>query len=232
MAFVQQKKCSIQGCGKWEFERNAQLCRPCMTKFPQVSAAVAKHRDTEPIKTALIVRQAIASEHYLGVQPGDRVDVLDILSDNISVIIRSADGTIGFFNLDFLATDEEVGEPHRSAAHATSPALAPLESRIGVQHMLPRLLYSPWCAPYFRPLTCPSDSLTLQLRRRWRNNKQPARSGSAKRPVAERKNTRRAYGGYVEAHMDRLVKPLVAVRLNLVLRRQTCSASQRTCFPR
>jgi len=105
---AQQKKCSIQGCGKWEFEKHAQLCRPCMGKFPQVAAAVAKHRDTAPIKGNLCVRQAIASEHYLGVAAGDRVDVLDILGDDVSVICRTADGTIGFFNLDFLATDEEV----------------------------------------------------------------------------------------------------------------------------
>jgi hypothetical protein len=41
-------------------------------------------------------------------QEGDKVDILDILEDNSSVIIRAADERVGYYNLDFLATADEV----------------------------------------------------------------------------------------------------------------------------
>lgn len=41
-------------------------------------------------------------------QEGDKVDILDILEDNSSVIIRTQDDRVGYYNLDYLASADEV----------------------------------------------------------------------------------------------------------------------------
>jgi hypothetical protein len=102
-----------------------------MQDFPTVAAAAKKYHGHPPLKSEqrgtrlpsphtavpndracnaanMIVIQAIASPHYLGLQDGDRCDVLDILQDNTSIIVRAADGRVGYYNIDFIATEDEV----------------------------------------------------------------------------------------------------------------------------
>lgn len=79
-----------------------------MQQYPQLAEAITKFRNAVPIKPDLVVRQSIASDHYIGSSPGDRIDVMDILSDGVSIVCRSKAGVVGFFNLDFVASDEEI----------------------------------------------------------------------------------------------------------------------------
>lgn len=56
----------------------------------------------------MIVTQSINNPHYLELNEGDECDILDILEDDVSVIVRTRDGRVGYFNLDFLSTPTEV----------------------------------------------------------------------------------------------------------------------------
>lgn len=67
-----------------------------------------------PPAADLFVTKTIASPYYLEMQEGDKVDIIDILEDNSSVIIRTADERVGYYNLDFLATADEVRDANRA----------------------------------------------------------------------------------------------------------------------
>ena len=83
----------MQGCQGWEFQ--AGLCRQHASSKPELAAAIEYYKDRPPLHAGLLVTQAVASPHYINIAEGDKVDILDILSDNQSVIIRRADGGIG-----------------------------------------------------------------------------------------------------------------------------------------
>lgn len=61
-----------------------------------------------PWSDGLFVAAPINSPHFMTLKEGDPVEILDVLSDNESVIIRTQDGSIGYFRLDYLATESEV----------------------------------------------------------------------------------------------------------------------------
>lgn len=60
------------------------------------------------VPDGLFVAAPINSPHFMTLKEGDPVEILDVLSDNESVIIRTQDGSIGYFRLDYLATESEV----------------------------------------------------------------------------------------------------------------------------
>eukprot|EP00730_Choanoeca_flexa_P016526 TRINITY_DN7830_c0_g1_i2.p1 TRINITY_DN7830_c0_g1~~TRINITY_DN7830_c0_g1_i2.p1 ORF type:complete len:165 (+),score=24.04 TRINITY_DN7830_c0_g1_i2:112-606(+) len=101
-------RCMIQGCNAWEFDPQIHMCRNCIQSMAQVAAAARKYLKHPVLKPDMYVTQAIASPHYLGLQEGELCDVLDILEDNQSIIVKAKDGRIGYFNIDFIATEEEV----------------------------------------------------------------------------------------------------------------------------
>ncbi|EDQ88947.1 uncharacterized protein MONBRDRAFT_25684 [Monosiga brevicollis MX1] len=117
-------RCMIQGCDAWEFDpevsapfsvpalqcaTSVHMCRKCTGDFAQVAAAARKYKDAPVLKPNMFVTQAISSPHYLGLQEGEMCDVLDILEDGSSIIVRAhGSGLVGYFNLDFVATEEEI----------------------------------------------------------------------------------------------------------------------------
>eukprot|EP00730_Choanoeca_flexa_P016525 TRINITY_DN7830_c0_g1_i1.p1 TRINITY_DN7830_c0_g1~~TRINITY_DN7830_c0_g1_i1.p1 ORF type:complete len:251 (+),score=65.24 TRINITY_DN7830_c0_g1_i1:112-864(+) len=101
-------RCMIQGCNAWEFDPQIHMCRNCIQSMAQVAAAARKYLKHPVLKPDMYVTQAIASPHYLGLQEGELCDVLDILEDNQSIIVKAKDGRIGYFNIDFIATEEEI----------------------------------------------------------------------------------------------------------------------------
>jgi hypothetical protein len=94
MASVGRKKCVMQECAGWEFQSG--LCRQHVASKPELAAAIEVYKDRAPLQSDLVVTQAVASPHYVSLAAGDKVDILDVLSDNQSVIIRRADGGIGY----------------------------------------------------------------------------------------------------------------------------------------
>lgn len=86
------KKC--QGCSGWEFLSG--LCRQHATAKPELAAAIEHYKEKAPLQAGLVVTQNVASPHYIAISEGDKVDILDVLSDNQSVIVRRADGGIGW----------------------------------------------------------------------------------------------------------------------------------------
>ncbi len=93
MALTSRKKCVMQDCAGWEFQ--VGLCRQHTASKPELAAAIEHYREKEPLQEGLIVMQTVPSPHYIAIKEGDKVDVLDVLSDNQSVIVRRADGGIG-----------------------------------------------------------------------------------------------------------------------------------------
>jgi hypothetical protein len=62
----------------------------------------------------LIVTQQVSSPHYISLQSGEKVDILDVMSDNQSVIVRRADGGIGYVAIQLLLPLDIVYCPHQS----------------------------------------------------------------------------------------------------------------------
>ena len=90
---VARKKCVMYGCSGWEFASG--LCRNHAHAKPELTAAIEQYKEKAPLQDNLVVTQVVPSEHYIALEAGDHVAVLDILSDNQSVIVRRADGGIG-----------------------------------------------------------------------------------------------------------------------------------------
>ncbi len=105
---VARRRCIVQGCSAWEADQKGQVCVAHTKEYPQIAAAVIKYASSPILKPDLIVYKSIASPYYLGLKEGEKVDVLDILSDDVSVIVKTKDGAIGYYNIEFLATEEEV----------------------------------------------------------------------------------------------------------------------------
>lgn len=103
-----RRRCIVQGCSAWEGDVKSQVCAQHTREYPQIAAAVVKYSSAPVLKGDLVVHKTIASPHYLGLKEGEKVDVLDILSDDVSVIVRTKDHAIGYYNLEFLATEEEL----------------------------------------------------------------------------------------------------------------------------
>eukprot|EP00048_Salpingoeca_helianthica_P015899 m.229263 g.229263 ORF g.229263 m.229263 type:complete len:253 (-) comp17711_c0_seq1:69-827(-) len=106
MAHLSRKRCLMYGCSGWEFASG--LCRIHANAKPELCAAIEAYKEKPPLQEGLIVTQVVPSEHYIALEEGDKVAVLDVLSDNQSVIVRRADGGIGYFNINFLTTEEEI----------------------------------------------------------------------------------------------------------------------------
>lgn len=94
MAAVARKRCVMYGCSGWEFKSG--LCRAHATSKPELAVAIEQYREKPVLQENLVVTQAVPSEHYIALEAGDRVSVLDVLSDNQSIIVRRADGGIGY----------------------------------------------------------------------------------------------------------------------------------------
>ncbi|EGD74684.1 hypothetical protein PTSG_06047 [Salpingoeca rosetta] len=104
-----RKRCMIQGgCTSWEFDPEVHMCRNCSIQYKQVADAVRKYVKAPVLRGGLVVTKPIQSPFYLGLQEGDKIDILDILPDNTSIIVRTPDDIVGYFNLDCVATEEEI----------------------------------------------------------------------------------------------------------------------------
>eukprot|EP01147_Barroeca_monosierra_P010501 gene10501-2629_t len=103
-----RRRCVIQGCSSWEFDSVVHMCRNCCAQYSQVADAIRKYQKASVLKPGLVVTKPIPSPFYLGLQEGDKVDILDILPDNTSIIVRTLDETIGYYNIDCVATEDEI----------------------------------------------------------------------------------------------------------------------------
>ena len=98
-AVTAKKKCNICDCTGWEFKNG--LCSKHAASKPELTAAIEVYQGREPMQSGLIVTQQVSSPHYIALQSGEKVDILDIMSDNQSVIVRRADGGIGCVVIPF-----------------------------------------------------------------------------------------------------------------------------------
>eukprot|EP00052_Salpingoeca_macrocollata_P034663 m.12234 g.12234 ORF g.12234 m.12234 type:complete len:203 (-) comp6785_c0_seq1:26-634(-) len=103
---LNRKRCVMQKCTGWEFQ--VGMCRNCCTKHKELAAAIPKYQHEEPLFSGLIVTQEVDSPSYLELKPGDRVDIMDVLADNNSVIVRAQNGDFGYWAMSFLTSDDEV----------------------------------------------------------------------------------------------------------------------------
>ena len=89
-----RRKCVMHGCAGWEFQSG--LCRQHVASKPELAAAIEHYKEKPPLQEGLVVTQTVPSPHYIAIAEGDKVAILDVLSDNQSVIVRREDGGIGF----------------------------------------------------------------------------------------------------------------------------------------
>ncbi len=105
-------RCLSPGCGSWAFERG--LCRTHAKSHANDPVAQAQaqlyvqYKDAVAMKTGTICVSPSANASHLKLSDGEAVDILDLCSDNATVIVRTAAGLLGYYDVSCLMSEEEV----------------------------------------------------------------------------------------------------------------------------
>lgn len=115
VALGARKKCCMQKCKGWEFQGG--LCTAHAKQYPAYAEQLALMKDVPVQQANLIVTQSVESPFYLDLVEGDLVDLLDILSDSVTVIVKNQQNNyIGFWHIDLLSTEEDIVANHQNTA--------------------------------------------------------------------------------------------------------------------